>query len=43
MVFAPPSVLNPATLLPEVDDSAAAHCCLDILAEEIGIQEDLKD
>ena len=37
VVFAPPAILNPATFLPETDDSSPVHCCADILAEEIGI------
>lgn len=43
MTFAPPVVLNPATLLPETDDSSPTHHCADILAEEAGTQNDLKD
>ena len=36
VIFAPPVFLNPATLLPETDDSSPTHHCADILAEEIG-------
>ena len=42
-IFAPPVVLNPATLLPETDDSSPTHHCADILAEETGTRNDLKD
>jgi hypothetical protein len=41
VVFAPPAILNPATLLPETDDSSPVHCCVDILEEETRIQSDL--
>ena len=34
VIFASPVVLNPATLLPETDDSSPTHHCTDILAEE---------
>ena len=40
MTFAPPAVLNLATLLPE---TSPTHHCADILAEETGTQNDLKD
>jgi hypothetical protein len=41
--LAPPAVLNPTTLLPETDDSSPTHHCVDILAEETGTRNDLKD
>jgi hypothetical protein len=37
VMFALPAILNPATFLPETDNSSPGHCC----AEEIGIQSDL--
>jgi hypothetical protein len=40
--FAPPTILNPATLLPEAD-KAPAHKCEEILAEDTGIRPDLTD
>ncbi|XP_036016783.1 uncharacterized protein Gm54002 isoform X2 [Mus musculus] len=40
--FAPPAILNPASLLPEADQ-APAHKCEEILAEETGIRPDLTD
>jgi hypothetical protein len=40
VTFAPPAVLNLATLLPETDDSSPTHHCTDILAEETGTQYD---
>ena len=43
MTFAPPAVLNSATLLPETDDISSTHHCADILAEEAGTRNDLKD
>lgn len=43
VTFAPPAVLNPAALLPETDDSSPIHHCTDILAEEAGTRNDLKD
>jgi hypothetical protein len=43
MQFAPPAILNPATLLPEADDSLPVHQCMDILAEETGTKKDLTD
>jgi hypothetical protein len=33
VTFAPPAVLNSATLLPETDDSSPTHHCADILAD----------
>ena len=39
--FAPPAVLNPATLLPEADNSLPVHQCMDILAEETRTRKDL--
>ena len=41
--FAPPAILNPATLLPETNDSLPVHQCMDILAEETGTRKDLTD
>ncbi|XP_076786100.1 uncharacterized protein LOC143441470 [Arvicanthis niloticus] len=41
--FASPAILNPATLLPEANDSASVHRCLDILVEETGPRSDLRD
>ena len=43
MTFAPPAVFNPATLLPETDDTTSTHHCTDILAEEAGTQNDPRD
>ena len=43
VMFAPLAILNPATFLPETDNSSLGHCCANILAEEIGIQSDLRD
>jgi hypothetical protein len=43
VTFAPPADLNPATPLPETDDCPPTHHCADILAEETGTQNDLKD
>lgn len=43
ITFAPPVILNPATLLPETKDSTPAHQCEEILAEETGIKKDLRD
>ena len=43
MTFAPPAVLIPTTLLPEIDDSSPTHHCTAILAEEAGTQNDLKN
>ena len=40
VTFAHPAVLNPTTLLPE---TSPTHHCADILAEETGTQNDLKD
>ena len=42
-MFAPPAILNPATFLPETDDSLPVYCCGDILEEETGIHSDLLD
>lgn len=36
VTFAPPAILNPATLLPLTNDSVPVHQCMDILAEETG-------
>lgn len=35
VVFAPPAVLNPATLLPEAEELCSIHHCADILAKEV--------
>ena len=43
VIFASPVVLNPATLLPETDDSSPTHHCTDILAEETNTWNDLND
>ena len=43
MTFAPPAVLNSATLLPETNDSSPTHHCADILAEETGTRNDLNN
>ena len=43
VMFAPPAILNPATFLPETDNSSPSLCCANILAEEIGIQSNLRD
>ena len=43
MQFAPPAILNPATLLPEADDSLPVHQYMDILIEETGTKKDLTD
>lgn len=43
ITFAPPAILNPATLLPETDESYPVHSCTEVLAEEIGIRKDLTD
>ena len=43
VIFAPPAILNPATFLPETDDSLPVYCCVDILAEETGIHSDLRN
>ncbi|MEJ1287077.1 hypothetical protein NN561_018092 [Cricetulus griseus] len=43
VTYAPPAVLNPATLLPETDNSSPIHHCADILVEETGIQNDQRD
>ncbi|XP_062951486.1 uncharacterized protein LOC134376867 [Cynocephalus volans] len=41
--FAPPAVLNPATLLPVESESTPVHQCSEILAEEAGTRRGLKD
>ena len=43
VTFAPPAILNPATLLPLTNDSVPVHQCMDILAEETGTRSDLTD
>uniref|UniRef100_UPI00402B53CD uncharacterized protein LOC117721372 n=1 Tax=Arvicanthis niloticus TaxID=61156 RepID=UPI00402B53CD len=40
VTFAPPAILNPTTLLPEVDETPV-HQCEEILAEETGTWSDL--
>ena len=40
VTFAPPAVVNLTTLLPE---TSPTHHCADILAEETGTRNDLKD
>lgn len=42
VTFGPPAILNPATLLPDTEETPV-HCCMDILAEETGVRADLKD
>jgi hypothetical protein len=41
ITFAPPAILNAATLLPEGEASTPILRCADILAEETGIRRDL--
>lgn len=43
VAFAPPAILNPATLLPVEGDSTPVHRCVDILAGEAGTRKDLTD
>lgn len=43
VTFAPPAILNPATLLPLTNDSVPVHQCMDILAEKTGTRSDLTD
>ena len=43
VTFAAPAVLNPTNLLAETDDSSPTYHCADILAEEAGTRNDLKD
>lgn len=43
IVFASPSTLNPASLLPEPDAAPPSHQCLEILAEVSQVRLDLKD
>ncbi|XP_073069533.1 uncharacterized protein [Manis javanica] len=40
--FAPPAILNPATLLPDLEKEVL-HTCQEILAEETGTRQDLQD
>ncbi|XP_073067775.1 uncharacterized protein [Manis javanica] len=40
--FAPPAILNPATLLPD-SGKEVLHTCQEILAEETGTRQDLRD
>nr|XP_036858855.1 uncharacterized protein LOC118969204 [Manis javanica] len=40
--FAPPAILNPATLLPDLGKEVL-HTCQEILAEETGTRQDLQD
>ena len=42
-IFQPPTTLNPASLLPDLDLDAPLHDCADILAQVCGIRVDLKD
>ena len=42
VTFAPPSILNPTTLLPEANETLV-HQCEEILAEETGTQPHLTD
>ena len=42
VTFAAPTSLNPAILLPEMDETPV-HNCEEILAEETGIRPDLTD
>lgn len=41
--FAPPAILNPATLLPVETEAGPIHKCSEILAEETGTRRDLRD
>ncbi|XP_061856020.1 uncharacterized protein LOC133625785 [Colius striatus] len=42
--FAPPAILNPATLMPEARESdQPLHECQEVLTEEVGIRADLTD
>ncbi|MEJ1276207.1 hypothetical protein NN561_007111 [Cricetulus griseus] len=43
ITFAPPAILNPATLLPEAEDSTPVLRCIDVLDEETGTRKDLTD
>lgn len=43
VAFAPPALLNPATLLPEEGKPIPVHSCQEILAEETGVRRDLTD
>lgn len=43
MEFGQPLQLNSATLLPETFDEPVLHTCQDVLAEEMGIRQDLQD
>ncbi|XP_062932764.1 uncharacterized protein LOC134361693 [Cynocephalus volans] len=43
VTFAPPAILNPATLLPAEPEATPVHRCSEILAEETGTRQDLKD
>lgn len=43
VTFAAPTVLNPATLLPETTGETVLHSCQDILAEETGTRQGLQD
>ncbi|XP_017737153.1 PREDICTED: uncharacterized protein LOC108535581 isoform X1 [Rhinopithecus bieti] len=43
ITFLPPTTLNPASLLPNLDLNAPLHDCTEILAQVYGIREDLQD
>ncbi|KAK1334887.1 hypothetical protein QTO34_004458 [Cnephaeus nilssonii] len=44
VTFGTPAALNPATLLPEVEEGREIlHPCLEVLAEETGVRRDLQD
>uniref|UniRef100_A0A5F9D2T5 Uncharacterized protein n=1 Tax=Oryctolagus cuniculus TaxID=9986 RepID=A0A5F9D2T5_RABIT len=43
VTFGPPTVLNPATLLPDETTDPVIHTCQDILVEEAGVRRDLTD
>ena len=43
VAFAPPAILNPATLLLVEGDSTPVHRCVDILAGEAGTRKDLTE
>lgn len=43
MQFMPPTMLNPATMLPLLSRQAPLHDCQEILAETMTVRPDLKD
>lgn len=43
ITFGAPAILNPATLLLDEVEEPVLHDCQDILAEETGIRQDLRD